>query len=100
MSSAEIEETDSEDIFIKADAPDDVSSLLTSPGGSVFKIASFIFILFILVCSDVFVEKILSSSTNTLAKGRYPTTQGTLVQGVIVSLGYVVLHALVTSGYL
>lgn len=92
--------TDSEDLFNKSDIPDDVTSVLTSPGLGVFKTAFFIFILFILVCSDVFVDKILSTSDNRFTEGRCPTSQGAALQGVIVALSYIILHTLITVGYL
>jgi hypothetical protein len=90
---------DTEDLF-KEDVPDDLTSVITSPGFNVFKTAAFVFILFILVSSDVFVDKILATDTNTYAEGRHPTTQGTFIQGTIVALGYIVIHSLITAEYL
>ena len=95
----QVVDTDSEDLFAKGDDPDD-SVPGFSPGSSIFKIALFIFILFIVINSDVFIDKILSSDDNTFAEGRHATAKGTFVQGLIISIGYICLHMLVSTGYL
>jgi hypothetical protein len=89
-----------EDLFDKNETSDTLASMLVSPGANVLKTAVFIFILFIILCSDVFVDKVLSSSSNTLSEGRYPNTKGTVVQGIMLSLGYISIHCLVNNGYL
>lgn len=93
---------DTEDLTIAVaeKEPDDVTSLLTGLGVGTLKTAVFLFILFIVVSSDVFIDRILSSTDNAYVEGRIPTTRGTLVQGVLLSLGYVCIHALIVGNCL
>ena len=89
----------SEDLF-ENNCPDDVTSLFGAIGYNNIKVAGFIFILFIVAVSDVFVERILYSKDNEYVIGRSPTHKGVLVQGMVVSLGYLVIYVLIECGYL
>ena len=89
---------DSEDII--NNVPDDITSVISSLGLNTFKTAILLFILFILVSSDVFIDRVLSSSDNAYVEGRSCTVKGTIVQGLIISLGFILIHALVNSGYI
>ena len=91
---------DSEELVENTDEPDDVTSILSGLGIHTFKTSVFLFILFILISSDVFIDRVLSSSDNKYAEGRNCTARGTVVQGVILSLGYILIHTLITCNYI
>jgi hypothetical protein len=90
---------DSEDVAVESGAPDNIISVASGIGFDTCKIAVFLFILFIFLSSDVFVDRILSSPDNTYAEGRYCTTKGTIIQGLLLSFGFIIIHTLVTCGY-
>jgi hypothetical protein len=87
---------DSEDIIDDTYVPDDVTSIITGLGVGTFKTSIFLFILFILISSDVFIDRILSSPDNSYAEGRCCTTKGIVVQGILLSLGFILIHILVS----
>jgi hypothetical protein len=89
------ENDDVEDLGVET-APDDVTSLIPL-NTNIVKTTVFLFVLFILLHSDVFVDRVLSSSDNSYVEGRSLTTKGTIIQGVLLSLGYVLIHALISS---
>jgi len=84
---------DSEDIF-DTSSPDDITSLLC-PNFSTVKKSIFLFILFILISTDVFIDRMLSTKDHKYAEAGHCTTNGTLVQGVILILGYILIDTLV-----
>lgn len=90
------QQDDSEELFDDNNEPDDVTSIISGLGMNTFKISIFLFILFILISSDVFIDRVLSSPDNKYAEGRHCTTSGTVVQGVMLSLGYILIHVLIT----
>ena len=90
---------DSEDITI-ASRPDEMSSIVSCIGSNTFKIAFLLFILFIIISSDVFIDGVLAVSGKNYTDGRYPTTQGVMAQGVILALCYILIHTLATCGYI
>jgi hypothetical protein len=91
---------DSEDVVNNTHTPDDITSIITGVGAHTFKTSLFLFILFILISSDVFIDRILSSSNNTYAEGRQCTAKGTVVQGVLLSIGFIIIHTLITNNYI
>ena len=91
---------DSEDLFDDSREPDDVTSIISGFGMGTFKTAVFLFIFFILISSDVFIDRVLSSPDNSYTEGRQCTAKGTVVQGVLLSLGFILIHALVTYNYI
>jgi hypothetical protein len=91
---------DSEDISDDSHEPDDVTSIISGLGMGTFKTALFLFILFILISSDVFIDRVLSSPDNLYAEGRHCTAKGTVTQGVLLSLGFILIHTLVTCNYI
>lgn len=93
-------ENDSEDVIDNTRTTDDITSIITGIGSHTLKTALFLFILFILISSDVFIDRILSSSNNTYAEGRQCTSKGTVVQGVLLSIGFIIIHMLVTNNYI
>ena len=93
--------TDSEDInTIVNSKPDEISSIVSCIGNNTFKIAFLLFILFIVISSDVFIDGVLALSGKKYTDGRYPTTQGVLAQGALLSLCYIIIHTLATCGYI
>lgn len=94
------QQNDSEDLFNNKHEPDDVTSIVSGLGMGTLKTSVFLFIIFILISSDVFIDRILSSPDNKYAEGRHCTERGTVVQGVILSLGYIFIHTLITCNYI
>ena len=91
--------SDSEDITTNS-RPDDMSSVVSCIGSNTFKISFLLFVLFIIISSDVFIDGVLSASGKNYTDGRYPTTQGVMVQGVILALCYILIHTMATCGYI
>jgi hypothetical protein len=102
MNSKEKEKTKDDDSeYISNDnTPDDISSIIMGLGINTFKTSIFLFILFILISSDVFIDRILSSSDNKYAEGRHCTTKGTVIQGLLLSIGYIFINTLITCNYI
>ena len=94
------QQDDSEDLFDDTYAPDDVTSIVSGLGMNTLKTSVFLFILFILISSDVFIDRVLSSPDNKYAEGRHCTARGTIVQGVLLSLGYILIHTLIACNYI
>lgn len=91
---------DSENLFPDGESPDDVTSIIGAIGSKTFKISVLIFILFIIINSDVFIDRILSDKAGTYVEGRHPTGKGTVIQGMLLSVGYILLHVLVSCDYI
>ena len=89
---------DSEDISTD-NYPDDITSIADAIGFKKFKISFFLFVLFILISSDVFVDRILSGNSDYV-EGRHATGKGTLVQGILLALGYIIISCLVSCDYI
>jgi hypothetical protein len=85
---------------ISPSSPDDVTSLIGAVGGNTFKMSFLLFIIFILLTSDVFIENILSSKDNSYAEGRGVTLKGAVTQGLILSICYIILNILISSEYI
>ena len=80
--------------------PDDLTSLFTDVFKfSNIKIALFIFFLFIILSSDIFIDKMLSKVTGAV-DGRCPTGKGTIIQGLLLVLCYIIFDMLVRGGFL
>jgi hypothetical protein len=54
----------------------------------------FVFIIFIILNSDVFINSVLSKIKDT-TKNSVPTTKGTLISGLILSLAFIVFFAII-----
>ena len=79
---------------------DDITSIFGEIGFNTFKIAFIMFIMFIMVSSDVFIDRVLSSNNNLYSKGRVTTCRGVVIQGVVLSIGYIILYTLVHHNYI
>jgi len=64
------------------------------------KVAIFLFILFIILSSDVFVDRVLATSCSDSVIGRQCTAKGAIIQGVLLSVGYMGIQTLVTNDYI
>lgn len=92
---------DSEDISSNIDqSPDDITSIISGVGMKTIKTSIFIFILFILISSDVFVDRVLSTPDNMYAEGRHCNAKGTMVQGVLLSIGFILINTMVCYDYI
>lgn len=69
--------------------------LLTSPN---YKMAIFIFILFMFIMSNMFIELILAKMSSKFVEGNNPTSYGIVVLGMIMTIGYVIFDLLIRSG--
>jgi len=61
--------------------------------GKQIKIAILIFLSFIIISSDIFVNTFLSSLN--LTDGRWPSSTGVIVQGLLQSLFYIGIYLLI-----
>lgn len=86
--------TDSEKIVRKR-APDDFFSILRSELSCVnFKMGAFLLVIFIFLTSDVFINRILAN-INGATSYTSATSYGTIIQGIILVLVYLVLDLLI-----
>lgn len=73
---------------------DDFLSMFSDLFGSInYKTAIFLFILGILIFSDVFIELVLTS-TDGAVYGDAPTTKGTIIQLLALTFGYIIIDLL------
>jgi hypothetical protein len=68
-------------------------------GGINFKLACFVFILGIIIFSDVFIDGILLKIDGTV-NGECTTTKGTIIQLLLLSLGLIMLDLAIKRGWL
>lgn len=60
-----------------------------------YKSLLFLFILFILITSDVFINMILKKLNGTVDDHGYATPYGTVIQGIVLVLGFMILNFLI-----
>jgi hypothetical protein len=92
-----MEDHDSEPID---DSPDDIASVISEMGSNTIKMFIILFIIVVIVNSDVFIDRVLSDSDGVYASGRHATGKGVLVQGVTVASLYVVFDLLTRHDYI
>jgi hypothetical protein len=63
--------------------------------GHTTKLAGFIFLMFILLSSDVFISRVMGRSGVDLVAGQYPTKKGIMVQGLLLSMAVIVFEFLI-----
>jgi short subunit fatty acids transporter len=61
------------------------------------KLSILMFVAFILIMSDVFVERVMAKTKMGLVLGRTPTKKGICAQGVILVLSLIVLDFLISK---
>ena len=65
--------------------------------GNCTKLGIVTFIMFLLIMSDVFIERVLSTTKMGLVVGRIPTKKGICAQGVILVIAMTILHILISN---
>jgi hypothetical protein len=64
-----------------------------------FKIAIFLFFIFIVLSSDVFIDRMLANNPSYV-EGRHVTSSGAVAQGMLLSICYIIIHVLVTCDFI
>ena len=77
----------------------DFGNIQNNKTTKIFKISLFIFLIFILLSSQIFIEK-LESWNKSLVYERNVTENGIIIQGVLLSIGYIVINELVSNDYI
>ena len=81
----------------EAEKPDSIFDVISAVVKKIpFKIAIFVFLLFIFVSSDIFIDWGLSYIPGSI-EHRLPNTKGKLIQGLFLTLGFIVFSILVNS---
>lgn len=79
---------------------DDFPSIAVDVVGKInWKMAIFLFTMMVFVLSDVFIELSLSGVKDAV-EGDCPTTKGTLIQIIVIVIGYIILDLLTKGGIL
>jgi hypothetical protein len=55
------------------------------------------FVFYILVMSDVFIERVMSKVSPQLVEGRVPTRKGICVQGVLLIIGIIIIDIMIAG---
>ena len=61
------------------------------------KLSIFVFVIFIIITSDVFVDRIMGKSNMGLVSGRTVTRKGLCAQGLALTISVMILSVLITS---
>ena len=81
----------------KKRSKDDLTSMFSDLFNTInYKVAFFLFVLGIFIFSDLFVDGVLTSFRDAVYTDS-PTTKGTTVQLIFLTLGYIVIDLLVTG---
>jgi hypothetical protein len=65
-----------------------------------YKVAFFMYIIGMLIFSDLFIEGVLQTMSNDLVEGTCTTTKGTCVQLLFFIIAYILLDLSVAAGWL
>lgn len=77
--------------------PEDFSGIISGLIGSVnYKLIIMLFLIFIFLSSDVFITRVLSTINGAVAFPSNPTTYGTIIQGLLLCLMYIVSDVLIS----
>ena len=91
--------TDADDI---SGGPEDFSPIIKDAiSGIHWKMIIFLFLIYIIVTSDVFINRILTNfkdSTGVYTSDVCPNTRGTVIQGLFLVLFYIVIDTLIKKG--
>jgi hypothetical protein len=90
---------DSDLIETKSISGNFITILVESLGKIQYKFLGLIFIMFIFISSDVFIERILSNFESAV-EIRSVTNYGIMLQGIFFVLGFIVLEILIDQGIL
>lgn len=76
--------------------PSDVAPVFVSMLSKVpYKLLSFLFIIYIFLSSDVFINRILSKMEGCVGYGNSATTKGTLITGVLLVMFVAIIQELI-----
>lgn len=83
------------DPILASQTPDDLSSIVTDLLGSIqYKFLGFLFLLFILVSSDVFVSRVLTTFDGAVDM-KCPTNWGVFLQALVLVIGMTFIDAMI-----
>ncbi len=83
------------DPIIRRNSPDDFTSILVdSISGIPFKFLGLMFVMFVFVSSDVFINRILGNFTGAV-EYKSPTSTGVVIQGMMLVVAMIVIDALI-----
>lgn len=89
---------DSDPIITRRRQPDDFASILFDLASRVqFKLLVFMFIVFIIISSDVFIGRALARVKGAV-EHKQPTSYGVILQGVFLTLSVLILDILISQG--
>ena len=88
------------DDISKSDGHDFPAMTLSLFGKVNIKVAVFLFILSVLIFSDIFVRNVLIGFGTAVDQVNCPTTSGTLIQITMLVIGYIILDLLVQGNYI
>lgn len=95
-----IEYDDFEDEDLDKKRPDDLTSAFMGFFSTLnYKLLLFLFLIFLLVTSDIFVEKILGKIDGATSH-RDPTTKGTFIQGFFLVFFYMIMDLVTKLGFI
>jgi hypothetical protein len=76
--------------------PDDMTSMLGGLVANVnWKLIFLLYMIFLLLSSDVFINRVLAKSPDCVGYTNTPTPWGTMVQGILLILGYMIADVLI-----
>jgi hypothetical protein len=85
------------DPVIVSNKPTSVMTVVTDViEGVEFKFITLLFLMYLIIHSDIFIEKILSKASNATYM-KYPTTYGTILQGLLTCGSAVVIQSLIKT---
>lgn len=80
--------------------PDDLASAFMGFFTTInYKLLLFIFLIFIFISSDIFIEKVLGS-INGASQNREPTVKGTFIQGFFLVFLYMIIDLIIKLGFI
>lgn len=86
------------DPIVVSKRPDDLPGVIMDiVAGVQFKLISLIFVVFLLITSDVFINRILTKFSGAV-EYKYTTTYGTCIQGLFFVLFYVLIDVGIRQG--
>ncbi len=84
---------DSDPIMVTGRCPDDFTSIVLDLFGSIqYKLFGMMFVVFVILSSDVFINRVLSQIKGAVDM-KYPTSWGVLLQGMFLVITCIILDA-------
>lgn len=86
------------DPIVTSCGPDDFASLITDGlGGIQYKLVLFLFLIFLIITSDVFTNRVLTSFKGAVDY-KSPTNYGAFLQGIFLVLFYIIINVGIQHG--